>query len=147
MSQDALIAKFNLIAAQIRHEDGLIGQRISWLVISQSFLFGTFVALVVQKGVVGPAARAVKLLLILIPLVGVLAPVIVLVAVGAAIYAIAQWRAEHDRLSATPEARQLDWPDLTHQTSVEVLGHLLPIAIAVVLALAWAAIMIQMSTD
>ena len=62
MSDEALIAKLNMIAAEIMHEDDLVGQRMGWLVVSQSFLFGTFVALVGQKGVVGPAAGAVRLL-------------------------------------------------------------------------------------
>ena len=57
-------AKLNLIAAQMRHEDELIGLRMSWLVISQSFLFGTFATLVGLQSVVGTAADAVKLLLI-----------------------------------------------------------------------------------
>ena len=33
LSDDALIAKLNMIAAEIRHEDDLIGQRMSWLVV------------------------------------------------------------------------------------------------------------------
>jgi hypothetical protein len=41
-------------------------------------------------------ASAVDLLVILIPIVGTLLPVLVLVAVGAATYAISQWRA-HSR--------------------------------------------------
>ncbi len=36
MSNDSLIAKLNMIAAQIRHEGGLIGQCRIWPVISQS---------------------------------------------------------------------------------------------------------------
>jgi hypothetical protein len=74
MNEDTLIAKLNMIAVQINHEDELIGVRVSWLVISQSFLFGTFAALVGQKGVVGPEGGAVRLLLTLIPLVGMLLP-------------------------------------------------------------------------
>ena len=110
LSDDTLIAKLNVIDAEIRHEDELVGQRMTWLVISQSFLFGTFVALVGQKGVVGPAAGAVKLLLLLVPLVAVLLPVVLLVAMGAAFYAMAQWRAERNRLCEMPEGVQLDWP-------------------------------------
>jgi len=34
MSEDTLIARLNMIDAQIRHEDDLIGVRVSWLVIS-----------------------------------------------------------------------------------------------------------------
>jgi hypothetical protein len=41
-----------MIDARVRHEHDLISQRVSWLVISQSFLFGTFVTLVGQKGIV-----------------------------------------------------------------------------------------------
>jgi len=40
MSERTLIARLNMIDAQVRHEDDLISQRVSWLVISQSFLFG-----------------------------------------------------------------------------------------------------------
>ena len=144
MGEDSLIAKLNMVAEQIRHEDNLIGQRMTWLVISQSFLFGTFVALVRQKGVVGPAAGAVRLLLLLIPLVGVLLPALVLVAVGAATYAISQWRAERDRICEMPEAKQLDWPGLKHRGLVTLLGTLLPVVVSVGFTLAWIVILIQL---
>jgi len=36
MGDDSLIARLNMIDAQIRHKDDLIGQRMGWLVISQS---------------------------------------------------------------------------------------------------------------
>jgi hypothetical protein len=39
-----------LIASEIRHEDDLIGQRTIGLVISPSFLFGTFAAVNGQLG-------------------------------------------------------------------------------------------------
>ncbi len=143
MSEDLLIARLNMIAVQINHEDDLIGVRVSWLVISQSFLFGTFVALVGQKGMVGPEAGAVRLLLTLIPLVGMLLPVLVLVAVGAATYAIWQWRVEHDRICKMAEAKQLDCLYLKHRRLVSLMGHLLPIVGAVGFLLAWLAILIE----
>jgi hypothetical protein len=115
---------------------------MSWLVISQSFLFGTFVALVGLRSVAGTAAGAVKLLHILIPLVGVLLPVLVLVAVGAATYAMFQWRAERDRICNMPEATHLDWPSVKRWRLVRVLGHLLPIAASVGFLLAWLVILI-----
>lgn len=34
---EELVAKLNLISARIQHEDNLIGQRTTWLVMSQSF--------------------------------------------------------------------------------------------------------------
>ena len=146
MDENLLIARLNLIADQIRHEDNLIGQRMSWLVISQSFLFGTFATLVGYTGGVSAAAGVVRLLLILIPLVGVMLPILVLAAMGAAIYAISQWRAERDRILETPEAKQLDWPRLKHRSGVTALGQLLPIAVSVGFTLAWIVILIKMKT-
>jgi len=143
MSEDTLIAKLNMIAVQINHEDELIGVRVSWLVISQSFLFGTFASLVGLKGVAGHEAGAVTLLLNLIPLVGIFLPVLVLVAVGAATYAIWQWRAEHDRICKMDEAKQLDWPDLKHRGLVSLMGHLLPIVGSVGFLLAWLLLLIE----
>jgi hypothetical protein len=96
LGEGSLIDRLNMIDAQLRHEDDLIGLRMSWLVISQSFLFGTFATLVGLRSVVGKAAGAVQLLLLLIPAVGVFLPVLVLVAVGAATYAMSQWHAERD---------------------------------------------------
>ena len=122
MNEGSLIDRLNMIDAQLRHEDDLIGLRMSWLVISQSFLFGTFATLVGLQSVVGKAADAVSLLLVLIPTVGVFVPVLVLVSVGAAAYAMSQWRAEHDRICNLPEAQHLDWPSLKHWRLVTVLG-------------------------
>jgi hypothetical protein len=66
-NEQLLIAKLNLIASEIKHEDDLIGQRTTWLVISQSFLFGTFVAILALKREPGMAAAFAKLLLVVIP--------------------------------------------------------------------------------
>ena len=144
MGEDSLIAKLNVIDSEIKHEDDLIGQRTTWLVMSQSFLFGAFVALVGQTGGVSAAARLAKLLLIVIPLVGVMLPILVLAAVGAAMYAISQWRAERNRIFEMPEAKQLDWPRLENRGLVTVLGQLLPVAVSVGFALAWIVILMKM---
>jgi hypothetical protein len=144
VSEDVLIAKLNLIASEIKHEDDLIGQRTTWLVISQSFLFGTFVAVLSLPGETAMAVAYAKLLVVVIPLVGVLLPIVVLLALYAAASAIRQWRAEQDRLCGTPEGQELDWPRLKHRTQVVLLGNLLPVAVALGFALAWVAIMITL---
>jgi len=142
LGEGSLIDRLNMIDAQLRHEDDLIGLRMSWLVISQSFLFGTFATLVGLRSVVGKAAGAVQLLLLLIPAVGVFLPVLVLVAVGAATYAMSQWHAERDRICKLPEAENLDWPNLKHWKLVTALGHSLPIAASVGFLVAWLVILI-----
>jgi len=146
LSEHLLITKLNVIASEIRHEDNLIGQRTTWLVMGQSFLFGAFASLIAQVSSVSAAARVAKLLRVLIPLVGLLLPVLVLLAVSAATYAIWQWRAEHDRLRKMLEAEGLDWPLLSNATWVMVTGQLLPIAAALGFALAWVVIIIQLRT-
>jgi len=144
VSEQALIAKLSLIASEIKHEDDLISQRTTWLVISQSFLFGTFVAVLGLKTEAGLAAAFTKLLVVVIPFVGVLLPIVVLLALYAAGSAIRQWRAEHDRLCGTPEGKALEWPRLQHRTAVVFLGHLLPITAAAGFVLAWVTIMITL---
>lgn len=37
---------FEMIREQIRHEDGLVNQRLNWLLASQAFLFAAFTALI-----------------------------------------------------------------------------------------------------
>ena len=144
MSEDVLIAKLNLIASEIKHEDDLIGQRTTWLVISQSFLFGTFVAVLALPGETVMEAAYAKLLVVVIPLVGVLLPIVVLLALYAAASAIRQWRSEQDRLCEMPEGKELDWPRLRHRNEVVLLGNLLPVAVALGFALSWVAIMITL---
>jgi len=144
VSVDVLIGKLNRISSEIKHEDDLIGQRTTWLVVSQSFLFGTFVAVLALTSGTGRAAAFTKLLLVVIPLVGVLLPIVVLLAVYAAAFAIQQWRAEEDRLCRMPEGKELDWPRLKRRRLVVLFGHLLPVTVAVGFALAWVAIMITL---
>jgi hypothetical protein len=144
VSEQLLIAKLTQISSEIKHEDDLISQRTTWLVISQSFLFGTFVAVLALKPEAGLAAAFAKLLVVVIPLVGVLLPVVILLALYAAGSAIQQWRAEHDRLCGTPEGKALDWPRLKHRTAVVFFGHLLPITVAAGFTLAWVVIMITL---
>ena len=77
---------------------------------------------------------------------GVLLPVFLLLAMCAAFYAMAQWRAERNRLCETPEGVQLEWPHLRHRKQVTVLGQMLPFAVSIGFLLAWTAILIQMAT-
>jgi hypothetical protein len=55
-----------------------------------------------------------KLMLIVIPLMGLLLPFLVLLAVAAASFGLSHWRTERDRILRMPEARDLDWPSLDH---------------------------------
>jgi hypothetical protein len=143
LTEDLLITKLNAIASEIKREDDLIGQRTTWLVMGQSFMFAAFASLIVQVNA-STATRVVKLLRVMIPLVGLLLPVLVLLAVSAATFAIWHWRAEHGRICDILEKKGLDWPHVGHHTWVMIIGHLLPIAVALGFTLVWLFILIQL---
>ena len=84
-----------------------------------------------------------KLMLIVIPLMGLLLPFLVLLAVAAAGFALSHWHSEHDRILRMPEARDLDWPSLEHPAVLKAFGAVLPYATALAFLLAWIAILIQ----
>jgi hypothetical protein len=143
VNETLMIAKLNLIASKIAHEDNLVGQRVTWLVMSQSFLFGAFAALLASMSHGTAPARVADVLEIVIPLVGILLPFLVLLAVGAATGALARWRAERARILATTEAKDLDWPCVEHRLGL-LFGQLLPPATALGFLLAWVAILVKM---
>lgn len=143
LTEDFLITKLNAIVSEIKREDDLIGQRTTWLVMGQSFMFGAFASLIVQVNA-STATQVVKLLRIMIALVGLVLPVLVLLAVSAAIFTIWRWRAEHERVCKILEAQGLDWPHVGHNSWVMIIGHLLPIAVAFGFTLAWIFILIQL---
>ena len=45
----SLEKKYELIREQIRHEDGLINQRLNWLLLSQGFLFAAFTSIIANS--------------------------------------------------------------------------------------------------
>jgi hypothetical protein len=143
LMEDFLIRKLEAIASEIKHENDLIGQRTTWLVMGQSFLFAAFASLL-QQGDVTAITRGVKLMRLLIPLVGLLMPVLVLLAVSGATYAIWHWRTEHDRFCKVLEAKGLEWTAFGPTTWVTVSGQVLPIAVALGFAVAWTVILIRL---
>jgi hypothetical protein len=143
LTEDFLIRRLSAIASAIEHEDNLIGQRTTWLVMGQSFLFAAFASLIGQ-GDVTALTRGVKLMRLLVPLVGLLMPILVLLAVSAATYAIWRRRAEHDRLCKMLEAEGLEWPSVGPASWVAATGQVLPIAVSFGFALAWTVILLRL---
>jgi hypothetical protein len=84
--------------------------------MGQSFMLAVFASLIVQVNA-STATRVVKLLRVMIPLVGLLLPVLVLLTVTAATFAILHWRAEYGRIFDILEKKGLDWPHVGHHTS------------------------------
>ena len=138
LSQELLRTKHEMLAAEIKHEDNLIGQRMTWLVISQSFLFGTFVTLLGQANL-----RSERLALTLVGLVGLGMPTLVLISVGTAISVIWRWRLQQERLYELPGAKELDWPRLKNWKRTMMLGHLVPILVPLGFLIVWTVILVR----
>jgi hypothetical protein len=145
LNEDFVITRLNAIISAIEHQDDMIGQRTTWLVMGQSFLFAAFASLI-QQGDVNVITRGVRLMRLLIPLVGLLMPVLVLLAVSAATYAIWHWRSEHDRLCKVLEAKGLEWPCVQPTNWVAITGQVLPIAVSFGFAVAWAVILSRLES-
>jgi hypothetical protein len=145
LTGELLVARLNAIASAIEHEDNMIGQRTTWLVMGQSFLFAAFASLI-QQGDVNAITRGVKLMRLLVPLVGLLMPVLVLLAVSAATHAIWQWRNERDQLCKALEASGLEWPSIGPDAWVAATGQLLPIVVALSFVVAWTVIIVRLRT-
>src|SRR5204862_7901857 len=82
---------YKLLRSRLEHEDGLIVNRLSWLVASQSFLFTAYA--IVLNGLGGPPGSQSVFdrqtgLLHLIPLVGIAAAALIYAGILAAIRAI-----------------------------------------------------------
>ena len=73
-------------------------------------------------------------------------PVLVLLAVSAATYAIWQWRRERDQLYKELEASGLEWPSIGPDTWVTATGHVLPIVVALSFVVAWTVIIVRLRT-
>jgi hypothetical protein len=142
VNENTLIAKLNLIASKTEHEDNLIGQRTTLLVTSQSFLFAAFVGIAVGVGAEGAYRLPLaKLLLVVVPLLGLLLPFLVLLSLIAASSSLSYWRTERERILHMPEAKELDWPNLDRSGTANVFGAALPYAASFAFLLAWVVIL------
>jgi len=141
LTEDMLVTRLNLITSEINHEDDLMGQRTTWLVMSQSFLFGAYASLV-GRPATAAVEHMIRLLDLMIPLVGLVLPILVLPALGAAISMVWQLRADRERIYAMLEGKGVEGSK--HQSNmVLILGQSLPVAAGLGFVLAWIIILLE----
>ena len=124
-------ALFQVIRSEIKHEDDLIGQRVSWFTASQAFLL-TALAIANQGKSTLPSPGN-NALFPLIPIVALSSSILILCGVVAGIGALMQWRA---RLQALAQ-RYPDAPGLAHDQWIMLLGWGVPVMLPIVVILAW----------
>ena len=129
----------NLFRGRIEHENGLIAQRLSWLVASQSFLFSAYA--IVLNGLAGetnapPSRLAAQQLLLfgLIPIVAVMTAGAIYISIIAAIRSMARFRHIY-RSPFGAAANQL--PSIQTDPLTRILGLTAPLLLPVLFMVVW----------
>jgi len=143
MLQDLTKLKIDAISSEIQHQNNLIGQRTTLLVTSQAFLFGAFATLLNGFDSAQKAQRAIKLLRFAIPLVGLLIPILVLLAVVSAVVVIRRLREEHDLLCNKLADGGVEWLRC-QPIHLVIFGQMLPVAASVGFLTAWIGVIVEL---
>jgi hypothetical protein len=127
---------YRLIRARLEHEDGLIVNRLSWLMASQSFLFTAYA--IVLNGI-GSAtshiAEHLQRLIHLIPLVGIAASALIFAGIFAATRAM-KWLREVFR-AKVPDEAALGLPPLQTPGPIAATGLAAPLILPLAFVGVW----------
>lgn len=134
---------YSLIRGQIEHQDNLIGQRLSWFVGAQAFLFTAYAISVGNAGPNHPAWLSDRLVLLvfLIPITAILTCILIYLTVVGGLIAIWDLRrlyhAYADREATT------GFPPIQGTRSTQILGRAAPLFVPVVFFLVWLILLVQ----
>jgi hypothetical protein len=140
---DVIVAKLTFVESMRMHENDLLAHRTTALVISQTFLFGTFTLANDAVAHQAEPDHVTRLLFSVIPILGVSLALLVLLSVAAAIAMLWFWHFELIALSRAPEAARLAWPRMRRTRAIMILGQLPAIIFPLGLALAWGLLLAQ----
>ncbi len=136
---------YDTLRRQIEHEDGLITQRISWLVASQSFLFTAFaIAANTQEGASSPRALRHAHLLDLLPSVAIGADVLIYISILGGVVALGKLRERWDGATTPTERAQL--PPLQGPTAGRWMGIASPLLLPLVFLAVWIFLLVTTGT-
>lgn len=104
----------SLIESRIGHEIALIGHRIQWLVVSESFLFGAFATILASRTDSYGSSFSKAAIVYMLPILGMLLAMLAWISVLQALRvseALLKTRGNIDR-TLTKRIASLDWPHL-----------------------------------
>jgi hypothetical protein len=131
------VSYYNQIRTRLEHEDGLIVNRLSWLVASQSFLFTAYA--IVLNGLATPGGGAIVRqqngLIHLLPLVGVLSTALIYAGLLAAIQAMG-WLLGQFR-TRIPDESVLGLPPIHTPGGIRARGLAAPALLPAVFLIVW----------
>jgi hypothetical protein len=128
---------FDIIRSEIKHEDDLIGQRVSWFTASQAFLL-TALAIAHQGQTTLPTPTN-NALFPLIPIVALCSSILIFCGVVGGIAALSQWRARFRALVS----RHPETPRVVNDGWIVALGWSAPLALPLVFIVAWAYLLVH----
>jgi hypothetical protein len=128
---------YALIRARLEHEDGLIVNRLSWLMASQSFLFTAYA--IVLNGLSSATTRSILdhhgRLIRLIPVVGIASSALISTGIVAATRAMA-WLRRQFRLRV-PDEVALGLPPIQTPGPIAAAGLAAPLILPVAFVAVW----------
>jgi hypothetical protein len=139
-SVSVMLAKLEALSSSREREDALIAQRTMWLMLAQSFLFGTFAIANNQRVNNGNRVpdEVANGLVYLIPTLALAVAVLVGFAVGAGAYMHWIWSSALHTMCQTPQANALEWPlRLPASRTLLLMGQLPPLLLPLVFIVAW----------
>lgn len=134
---------YSIVRGQIEHEDNLIGQRLSWLVAAQAFLFTAYAVTVSNFGPnhTQAALDRMRLLLWIIPITAILTCALIystIIAGSIAITALMRLYHAHADHSA-----MAGFPPILGYRRAQVLGQIGPLLIPLVFLSVWLIVLIR----
>jgi hypothetical protein len=134
---------YSIVRGQIEHEDNLIGQRLSWLVAAQAFLFTAYAITVSNSGPghTQPVIERMRLLLWLIPITAILTCALIyatIIAGSIAISALMRLYHKHGDHEAT-----VGLPPVMGYRRSQVLGQVGPLLVPLVFLTVWLILLVR----
>jgi hypothetical protein len=140
-----VLAQIARLGEGIKAEFDLIAVRMTWLVISESFIFSAFATAIANYRADHPVIGGLRFLLWVLPFVGMFLAVTVYVAILAALSAIDTLKGQRDRMMAgLPAQLRIDLISARSQQQWwgNVPAHVLPPVLFLVWAVAYAFVLI-----
>lgn len=123
---------YQVLRAEVKHEDDLIGQRVNWFTASQAFLLVSLA--ISHKGETEMPNPLNTTLFPIVPIVALSSSVLIFAGVIAGMVALAQWRARLRRLAR----RHPELPYVKYERLIVPAAWSAPLIMPVVFIVAWA---------
>jgi hypothetical protein len=133
---------YKLFRDQIEHEDDLINNRTNWLLAAQGLLFAAFGVLIKTSEGCSPVPSKVKLLMNVIPAVGIFVTIFTFLSVLGAVISMHDIKKDWKKrgIDANLDA---NLPLLQCEGTPRLLGFIAPFSIPVIFIVAWLVILIE----